>query len=129
MTNFDVKLTGIEMTEAIRSYLDKRLEKIDKFIGDDPSAKGQVEIGKTTQGQNKGEIFKAEINLHIAGKSLRTVEEDSDLYSAIDKTQEEMIRSLKSYKGKQRSMMRRGGYQIKKLLKFRGKKYYENDDE
>ncbi len=122
MTHFDIKLTNIEMTKAISSYLDKRLEKLEKFIGDDPSAKGQVEIGTTTRGQKSGEIYRAEINLHIAGKKLRTEAEETDLYAAIDKARDEMVRSLKSYKEKQRSLLRRGSYQVKKLLKFRGKK-------
>ena len=122
MTNFNIKLTDIEMTDAIESYLDKRLNKLEKFVGEDPSASGQVEIGKSLKGQHSGDIYRAEINLHVAGKNLRTVAEESDLYAAIDNVRDDMIRSLKSHKGKQRSMLRRGGYQVKKLLKFRGKK-------
>ena len=119
MTNFDTKLTNIEMTKAIQSYLNKRLAKLEKFIGDDSSAHGQVEIGKTTTAQHSGEIFRAEINLHISGKSLRTEFSETDLYSAIDKARDEMIRSLKSYKGRQRSLFKKGSIKVKNLLRFR----------
>jgi len=120
--NFDFKATNIEMTEAIREYLYKRLEKLEKFTGDDAGSYGQVEIGTTTSGQHSGDIFRAEINLTVEGQNFRTESKKKDLYSAIDEAQDEMIRTLKSYRGKRRTLFRRGGYQIKKLLKFRGKK-------
>ncbi len=122
MTNFNIKTTNIEMTDAISSYLDKRLSKLDKFMKKDEPAVGQVEIGTITRGQNSGDIFRAEINLSLGGHSFRAESEKDDLYKAIDDAQDEMIRQLKSFKNKQRSMERKGGYQLKKLLKFRGRK-------
>lgn len=109
------------MTNAIQNFLDKRLKKLEKFVGKDSSAQGQVEIGTITTGQNSGEIFRAEINLHLAGQDFRSESTNEQLYSAIDEAQKEMARQVKAYKKRKREFERRGASRFKKLLtRFRG---------
>lgn len=120
--NLDIKTTNIDMTPAIRSYLEKRVSKLEKFIGDDVSTYAQVEIGTITSGHHSGDIFRAEINLRTGGQRFRAESKRNDLYAAIDVARDEMVRNLKSYKSKQRTLFRRGGSAIKNILKgFRKK--------
>jgi len=116
-THFDFKTTNIEMTQAIREYLNKRLEKLEKFTDDDASSYGQVEIGTITQGQHSGKIFRAEINVTISGHHFRSESKKDDLYFAIDEARDEIVRTLKSYKGKKRTLFRKGSSAIKNILK------------
>jgi len=115
--NIDVKQTNIEMTPALQEYLDKRLEKLERFIDSDSSAYMQVEIGTITSGQNSGDIFRAELNLELDGEHFRTEARTTDLYKSIDDAKDEMVRSVKSYKGKRRTLLRKGGNAIKSILK------------
>ena len=118
MIKFDTKMTNLEMTRSIERYLAKRLKKLDKFVAkDDTSAHAQIELAKTLVGQNKGEIFRAEINLHRSGGQLYASSEKEDIYDAIDEMQEEIIRQLKKEKGKRENMIRRGGRRLKSLLR------------
>ena len=94
--NIDVKQTNIEMTPALQEYLDKRLEKLERFIDSDSSAYMQVEIGTITSGQNSGDIFRAELNLELDGEHFRTEARTTDLYKSIDDAKDEMVRSVKS---------------------------------
>jgi len=115
----DIKATNIEMTDAIRGYVDERIDYLDKLVNPkDESVYAQVEIEKTTQGQSKGDVFRAEINLHISGKKLRAEKTSSDLYASIDAIKDEITRELTSYKDKKETMFRKGARKIKDMLKF-----------
>ncbi len=114
----NIKATNLELTQAISEYLNKRVGALDKFVNkDDESAMAQVEVGKSTKHHQSGDIFRAEINLHIAGKDLRAVAEKDNLYAAIDEAKDEMVREITSHKAKQRTLLRRGGARIKDFLR------------
>jgi len=113
-----IKSTNIELTDAISDFVASRVQALEKFVDqDDTSVSVDVEVGKTTGHHNKGDIFKAEFNFRMGGKNFRAVNEKEDLYAAIDEVKEEMAKELRRYKGKQKTLFRRGSARIKKLLK------------
>jgi len=112
------KGTNMEITAEIKDYLYKKLEHLEKFIDPtDDSVLCEVELGKTTEHHRQGDVYRTEINLHIAGKNLRAVSEMDDLFASIDIAKDEMVRELHDNKEKRVSMMRRGGAKIKNLIK------------
>ena len=114
----NIKGTNIQLTDAITSYLDKRLATLERFVNaDDPTLMVDVEVGKTTFHHQSGDVFRAEINIHVSGKSYRSVAERSDLYSAIDEAKDSMKRELASNKDKRTSLLRRGGQRIKDFVR------------
>lgn len=115
----NIKMTNTFLTPSITDYVEKRLSHLDKFINPEEieTVMCYVEIGKTTNHHKTGDIFKAELNLHLGGKTLRASSEKEDLYAAIDAVNDEMAQELKSYKEKKTSFIRRGGAKIKKMLK------------
>ena len=115
--NINIKTTQITSTPAISEYVNKRLEKIGKIIGDDPSVQCDIELARTTSHHNKGDIFKAEIHIVGAGKNLYASAEKEDLYTAIDIVQNDIMRELTAHKEKQISMVRRGGARVKGIMK------------
>ena len=44
MHNYNIKGTGIEVTDELRSYVERRLAHADKFLRGDPSAHVSVEL-------------------------------------------------------------------------------------
>ena len=119
----NVKTTEIFLTPAISDYLEKRLERLDKFIS--PNNKEEtlcyVEIGKTTNHHKKGDHFVAELTIHIGGKSFRAEVEKNDLYSAIDLAVDEMANELRVYKNKKTNFIKRSGAKIKAVIQ----RFYE----
>ena len=113
----NLKGTNLELSAAISEYLDKRLLGVEKFLPEGDGFVADVELGKTTNHHQAGDIFRAEINIHIGGKSFRAVSEQIDLYSAIDDMKAEITRELGSYKEKRLSLIRRGGQKLKNLLR------------
>ena len=114
--NTNIKGT-MTLTPAISEYVDKRLDKIAKMLGGEPSIQCDVELSRTSSHHNKGDIFKAEIHIVGAGKDLFASAEEPDLYTAIDIVRDEIMRELKSKKGKHLSFIRRGGSQVKAMMK------------
>ncbi|MEY2671861.1 MAG: hypothetical protein RL687_278 [Candidatus Parcubacteria bacterium] len=106
----------MELTDAIRDYVTKRVESLEKFIKDD-SAIVYVEVGKTTHHHKNGEFFKAEFDIRTAGKKFFSSSEKEDLYSAIDDAKEDVQRSMTYQKDKNESLYRRGARSVKKMVK------------
>ena len=108
------------MTDAISSYVEEKLQSLEKFAipHDEENPLLYVEIGKTTNHHQSGDIFRAEVSMTVRGKQFRAVSKKDDLYAAIDDMRAELMRELTSYKTKERSLARRGAGMIKNLLRF-----------
>lgn len=112
------KATNIELTADIRDYLYKKLSYLKKIVDvSDDSIICDVELGKTTLHHKSGDVFKAEINFLIQGKSFYSVAETEDLYASIDKVQDDLVREIKAYKDKQLTQSRKGGAKIKDMIR------------
>ena len=110
------------MTDAIRSYAEKRVDALNKFVdAEDTSVSANMEVGKTTKHHHTGDIFKAELNVSIGGKQFRAVAEKEDLYAAIDEVKDEMARILSAHKGKQATLLRKGSVMLKNIFKGFGR--------
>src|SRR3989344_6329420 len=113
----NIKATSVQNSPAITEYINKRLIKVAKLLGNDPTIQCDVELAKTTGHHNKGDIFRAEIHIVGAGRNLYASSEKSDLYTAIDDVRDEIRSELKAKKDKDVSLVRRGGAQVKAMLK------------
>jgi len=114
----NIKATNMELTPAISDYINKKIEMLEKFVDpNDTSVSANIEVGKTTEHHQQGDVFRAEINFSIGGKQFRAVSETEDLYAAIDEMKDDLAKSLLSNKGKQQTAFRKGASQLKNLLK------------
>lgn len=98
--NMKIKATRFEMTPAIRNYFQEKMNMIEKYLGNIPVTHCEVEVEKTVGGQNKGEIFRAEVNLSVPQQLLRVEKTAKDLYKAIDKVKDHLELVIKKYKEK-----------------------------
>ena len=114
--NINIKATNMELTEAIRNYVNKRIMSFGKLLKESSSVIN-VEVGKTTRHHNKGDFFKAEINMITDGNKFYTAVEREDLYAAIDEAKENVLRELTRSKDKRMTLYKRGATSVKKMLK------------
>lgn len=115
-----IKATNIELTDAIRAYVEEKIKSVEKFLvaHEKEEVLTEAEIGKTTKHHNTGEVFRAEVMIRVRGKQFRAVSEKDDLYAAIDDVRDELVREINSIKGKDRTLIRRGAGMVKNLLRF-----------
>ncbi|MDP3142678.1 MAG: ribosome-associated translation inhibitor RaiA [Candidatus Omnitrophota bacterium] len=113
----DLKTTNFNITPSIRTYLQEKLDVLDKFLPKDESISADVELAKTTKHHQKGDIFKAEVNLKMPGRLIRAVAEKWDLHAAIDEVKDELQREITMNKEKNISLYRKGARFLKNLLR------------
>jgi len=101
-----IKATQIELTDSLKNYIQEKMDMLDKYLGDIKVMNCDIEIEKTKSNQNKGKIFRAEVNLSVPGEMLRVEKTANDLYKAIDKVKDHLPRSIKRYKEKRRDKKR-----------------------
>lgn len=95
-----IKATQIELTDSIKDYTQEKMDMLDKYLGSIQAINCDVEVAKESNHHNKGEVFRAEINLQLPGELLRVEKTAEDLYKAIEKVKEHMTRSIRRYKEK-----------------------------
>ncbi len=100
------------MTEAIESYISRKLQPIEKFL--DEASKVEIDVGKTTNHHKSGEeMFKAEFNIFSQGIMTRIEATASDLYAAIDLGQNDLMSALASKKDRKQTLWKKGAQRIK----------------
>ena len=114
----NIKATNIELTDAIKDYVNKNLLGLDRFITDPKEDLIiQVEVGKTTRLHKSGDYFRAEFNVDISGKKFYVSAKKDNLYGAIDEAKEALFRKIDYSKNKERTLLRRGAKSIKKMIR------------
>lgn len=119
----NIKATTIELTPALSDYVEKKLALLNKLTKYYEDSYANVEIGKITRHHKAGEVFFAEINLHMDGKMFREVVDETELYSAIDQAKDKMEEDLSTYLKKKNRLLRRSGRAVKNFIRgfYRGK--------
>lgn len=122
-----IKTTHIELTAALRVYVEQKLGEIERFLKniephDDNNLAGKhdpielrVEIGKPSRHHKSGKVFYAEANLDLPGRVIRAESRQFDLHIAIDEVRKELKREIKTYKEKTMTLNRQGGRKAKAL--------------
>lgn len=85
-----IKSTGFELTPSIKTYIEKKLGGIEKFVKKmdaEGAVEMKVEVARTTKHHKHGDVFSAEANLKVPGSLLRATHEDADVHTAIDRVE------------------------------------------
>jgi len=117
----NIKYTNLDSTPAIEEYINQKIGALEKFVealDKKGVVKTRVEIARTTQHHQKGEVYHAECNLELPGKLLRAESENWDIRLAIDEIKDILDLEIKKYSEKFRPQD--GGGQAA-LRKLRGK--------
>ena len=112
-----VKTTKFSLRPDIKIYLETKLNSLDKILPNDESVFADVELAKTTNHHQKGNIFKAEANINVPGRLIMAQAEEWDLRVAIDKVKDELQLELKKYKEKNSTLYKKGARLAKKILR------------
>ena len=90
--NLNVSGHHIEVTPAIRKYVNSKLERVKRHFDHLIDAHVILSVAKLKQ--------KAEVTLHVRGKDIHCRCEDDDLYAAIDLLVDKLDRQVLKYKRK-----------------------------
>jgi ribosomal subunit interface protein len=114
--NISINAHSIELTPALREYVEKRFTGLGKFTGSEPTI--TIDLDMTSGHHNKGDIF--EVKAHVVtplGKQYHAVSQKPDMYEAVDDVRAEIVHVLSSDKDKKATLFKRGAQRIKNILK------------
>ena len=89
-----ITITGknMEITDSLRSAVEDRLSKLDRFFAKDT----EVHVTLSMEKERK----KIEVTIPVKGSIIRSEQESNDMYVSIDLVEEVIERQLKKYKNK-----------------------------
>lgn len=118
--NFHIKTDGFDLTPDVTSYIHEKLGVIEKYLGnvENKEVLAEVEVGRRLKGQNKGDVFRAEINLTHEGKMYRAVTKAGDIFSALDELKDEIGKEVKRSLNKKEDIFRRSARKLKEMLRM-----------
>lgn len=117
MKNIIYKGTGLEITDSVREYTEKKLDFIFRKY-DVVNNTIQIEIGKTTNHHKNGEVYFAEAHFQVKKRDVYARAEKKDVYESLNTLQSEIYSQLSTNKEKVLSLMRKGSRKIKKILRI-----------
>ncbi len=96
----ELHATNVDMTDAMNAYATEKVMSLERVAQRFEPCDAAIEVGKTSEHHNKGDVFFAEINMTIPGRALRARVVTDDLYAAIDQAKDDMKRQLVDVKDK-----------------------------
>lgn len=101
MFKYVIRGENIEVTDAIRAYVEKKIDKLTRYFNQVPEATAHVNLRVYPERSTK-----IEVTLPLPYLTLRAEEMNPDLYSGIDLVVDKLERQLRKYKTKINRKMR-----------------------
>jgi len=117
--NISIKSLHSELGQDARDLIEEKLRALEKRLGQSAdTALLECEIEESLAAVRAGASYRAEGNLSVDGKVYRAEALNETLEGAVDKVRDELARELKKARGKERSILKRGGRMVKGWLRF-----------
>lgn len=98
--NFTIRGQHIEVTDALKEYIDKKLGRLDRYFDTPPTSEGLVTLNVLRPAQ-KGNTHKVEVTIPLTGNViLRAEDRSDDMYTSIDSVLSKLERQIRKHKTK-----------------------------
>ena len=94
---FTLKGKNIEITDWLRQYVEKKAQKLDRYLPDIHEARVELSVQKTRSSQDRQV---AQLTVRSDGVILRAEDRTDDMFAAIDTVFDKIHRQIARYKGK-----------------------------
>jgi len=101
---YNVRGENIEVTPAIREYVEKKISKLERYFTEAPDAKVNVNLRF-----NQDKTSKVEVTIPLPHLVLRAEESNTDMYAGIDLITDKLERQIRKHKTKVNRKFREKG--------------------
>ena len=112
-----IKITNAEVSEDLRAVLERKLQPLQRYLGNETDVVCDVEFEKVTASE-RGPIHRVEVNLQVAGDLHRAEATLESFEAAIDEVRDELDKELRRKHKKQETLVKKGGRKIKDMIRF-----------
>lgn len=103
--NYNIRGENIEVTPAIREYVEKKIGKLERYFTETPNA--QVHVNLKVYSDKKSKV---EVTIPMTQLVLRAEEANEDMYAGIDLIADKLERQIRKHKTKvNRKFREKGG--------------------
>ncbi|MEH7254788.1 ribosome-associated translation inhibitor RaiA [Neobacillus niacini] len=102
--NYNVRGENIEVTPAIRDYIEKKISKLERYFTEAPEATVHVNLRF-----NQDKTSKVEVTIPLPNLVLRAEETNVDMYGGIDLISDKLERQIRKHKTKVNRKFREKG--------------------
>ncbi|MGX7013199.1 ribosome hibernation-promoting factor, HPF/YfiA family [Vagococcus silagei] len=95
MFRYNVRGENIEVTQAIRDYVEKKIGKLERYFQDAPESTAHVNLKVYSD-----KTAKVEVTIPLPYLVLRAEETSPDLYASVDLVADKLERQIRKYKTK-----------------------------
>ncbi|RUL54210.1 MULTISPECIES: ribosome hibernation-promoting factor, HPF/YfiA family [Lysinibacillus] len=95
MLNFNIRGENIEVTPAIREYVESKIDKVERYFNDEVNANANVNLKVYNDKQTK-----VEVTIPMKNVTLRAEERHNDMYAAVDLIVDKLERQIRKHKTK-----------------------------
>ncbi|GHH97473.1 ribosome hibernation-promoting factor, HPF/YfiA family [Neobacillus kokaensis] len=121
--NYNVRGENIEVTPAIREYVEKKISKLERYFTEAPDAKVNVNLRF-----NPDKTSKVEVTIPLQNLVLRAEETNSDMYAGIDLISDKLERQIRKHKTKVNRKFREKGVEPFQLTTNTTTEVIDDDD-
>ncbi|TDL32575.1 ribosome-associated translation inhibitor RaiA [Jeotgalibacillus sp. S-D1] len=104
MLNYNIRGENIEVTPAIREYVEKKIDKLERYFNDTPDANVHVNLKVYNDKHTK-----VEVTIPMPRLTLRAEERHEEMYAAIDLILDKLERQIRKHKTKVNRKFREKG--------------------
>lgn len=101
--DYNIRGNNIEVTGALRDYVEKKLSRVEKYFDTEPTSPANVSLTVLR------DEHKVEVTIPFPGVLLRAEEKSADMYASIDLVVEKLERQIRKYKTKVNRKSRQNG--------------------
>lgn len=102
--HFNIRGENIEVTPAIREYVEKKITKLERYFSESPDANVNVNLRTYND-----KTAKVEVTIPMSQLVLRAEEDHVDMYAAIDLITDKLERQIRKHKTKVNRKFREKG--------------------
>jgi len=102
-----IKATNVELTPYLEELVKEKMADIAKLLRGEKVLIAEIEVGLTSKHHQKGDIYRAEIQIEVPGKLLRAVSEKEDFRSSLTDAKDEIEKQIIKHKDKKITDKRR----------------------
>jgi|SRR3989344_5711710 len=115
MLNYNIKGTGLEISDELRGYAEQKLRHAEKFLQNDPSTHITIELEHNSA--RDGDRYRAEFTVSASGALYRAERWGESMHAAIDLAVGELTNELGRNKKKRLHLVRRSAAKVKDYLR------------
>lgn len=104
MIRYEIHGDNISVTDAIRTYIEEKLSKLERYFTNVPDTNAHVKIKTYQDGKSK-----VEVTIPLQNVTLRAEERHDDLYAGVDLIVEKLERQVRKHKTKVNRKFREKG--------------------